>query len=63
MHAHVNRASGEAEFWMEPEIELAQNYGIRSDEANSLLNDDGNYAPDLLLPEFGDIYFWRWPYR
>ena len=30
MHVHVHSAEGEAKFWMEPEIELAQNYGLRT---------------------------------
>ena len=25
MHVHVHHAEGEAKFWLEPEIELAQN--------------------------------------
>ena len=28
MHVHVIRAEGEAEFWLESEIELASNYGL-----------------------------------
>ena len=28
MHVHVHCAEGEAKFWMEPTIELAQNYGL-----------------------------------
>ena len=28
MHVHVGSADGEAKFWMEPEIGLAQNYGL-----------------------------------
>jgi hypothetical protein len=28
MHIHVQHATGEAKFWIEPEIELAQNYGL-----------------------------------
>jgi Domain of unknown function (DUF4160) len=27
-HVHVYCGNGEAKFWMEPEIELAQNYGL-----------------------------------
>lgn len=27
IHVHVQSAAGEAKFWLEPEIELAQNYG------------------------------------
>lgn len=28
MHVHAHHAEGEAKFWLEPEIELAQNYGL-----------------------------------
>jgi hypothetical protein len=28
MHVHVHASQGEAKFWMEPEIELARNYGL-----------------------------------
>jgi hypothetical protein len=28
MHVHVVSADGEAKFWIEPTIELAQNYGL-----------------------------------
>jgi hypothetical protein len=28
IHIHVQHATGEAKFWIEPEIELAQNYGL-----------------------------------
>jgi len=27
-HVHVHHVEGEAKFWLEPEIELAQNYGL-----------------------------------
>jgi len=27
-HVHVHHADGEAKFWLEPRIELAQNYGL-----------------------------------
>ena len=27
-HVHVHCADGEAKFWLEPQIELAQNYGL-----------------------------------
>lgn len=30
MHVHVQSSVGEAKFWLEPEIELAQNYGLSS---------------------------------
>ena len=28
MHIHVYAGNGEAKFWMEPKIELAQNFGL-----------------------------------
>lgn len=28
MHVHVQGERGEAKFWLEPEIELAQNFGL-----------------------------------
>jgi len=28
MHIHVNCADGEAKFWLEPRVELAQNSGL-----------------------------------
>ena len=27
-HVHVHHSDGEAKFWMEPQIEVAQNYGL-----------------------------------
>ena len=28
MHVHVQSAEGEAKFWMEPQIEVADNFGL-----------------------------------
>jgi len=28
MHVHVHRSEGEAKFWLEPQVELAQNYSL-----------------------------------
>ncbi len=30
MHVHVHGTNGEAKFWLEPKIELAGNYGLRT---------------------------------
>ncbi len=35
MHVHVYRSGGEAKFWIEPKIELAQNYGLTMRQLNS----------------------------
>jgi hypothetical protein len=32
MHIHVQSASGEAKFWLEPVIALAQNHGLKGPE-------------------------------
>ncbi len=37
MHVHVHAASGEAKFWLEPSIELAQNYGLSIRQVNAAL--------------------------
>jgi len=37
MHVHVQCADGEAKFWLEPEIELAQNYGLKTRQVSALL--------------------------
>ena len=29
MHVHVYHEEGEAKFWLDPEVQLAQNYGLR----------------------------------
>ena len=29
-HVHVQHADGQAKFWLEPNVELAQNYGLSS---------------------------------
>lgn len=28
MHVHIHSGNGEAKFWLEPDIELAKNYGL-----------------------------------
>ena len=37
MHVHVHAATGEAKFWLEPRIELAQNYGFSVRQVNAAL--------------------------
>lgn len=37
MHIHVMGSNGEAKFWMEPVIELAQNYGLSQREIGDTL--------------------------
>ena len=37
MHVHVHSSQGEAKFWIEPRIELAQSYGMSQSEVNEAL--------------------------
>ncbi len=37
MHVHVQSERGEAKFWVEPQIELAQSYGLPPVEVNEAL--------------------------
>lgn len=34
MHIHVLSSNGEAKFWMEPEIQVAQNHGLSMKDLN-----------------------------
>ena len=34
-HIHVHHATGEAKFWLEPQVELAENYGLSPIRANA----------------------------
>ena len=36
MHVHVYCSDGEAKFWLEPEVALANNHGIRSSELSTI---------------------------
>jgi len=51
MHVHVERANGDAKFWLEPSIELAENYGLRSGEIAKALQ---------LIEEHSDEIRRRW---
>lgn len=37
MHVHVHAPSGEAKFWLEPKVELAQNHGLSIRQVNAAL--------------------------
>jgi hypothetical protein len=41
MHVHVYGQNGEAKFWLEPQIELAQNYGLSQKELSEVLRLQG----------------------
>jgi hypothetical protein len=35
MHVHVNHTDGEAKFWLEPAIALAQNFGLTAQQLHA----------------------------
>ena len=37
MHVHVYSPDGQAKFWLEPEVSLARNHGLRSSEVTRLM--------------------------
>ena len=47
MHVHVYCADGEAKYWLEPQIELAQNYGLNARQIRA--------AQDLIRKHEDDI--------
>jgi hypothetical protein len=51
MHVHVQRANGDAKFWLEPTLELAENYGLRAREIRTARN---------LIEEHHDEIIRRW---
>lgn len=51
MHVHVQCANGDAKFWLEPALELADNYGLRPREIRAARN---------LIEEHSDEIIRRW---
>jgi hypothetical protein len=41
MHIHVQSSNGEAKFWLEPDIQIAQNQGLSMKELNEAEPDQG----------------------
>jgi hypothetical protein len=38
IHIHVRDANGQAKFWIEPEIVLEKNYGLKEEDLNEILD-------------------------
>ena len=56
MHVHVHCADGEAKFWLEPRIELAQNYGLNDRQiraAGALIRKQEHEIPAAWRKHFG----------
>ena len=46
MHIHVVKAENEAKYWLEPDIEVAENFGFSSKELSfieKILKEKGDY--------------------
>ncbi len=55
-HVHVHSTDGEAKFWLEPQIELAQNYGLDQRQlraAQKLIEVHRNLIRDAWRKHFG----------
>ena len=47
MHIHVYTGNGEAKFWMEPKIELAQNFGLSDKDLHTVQNLIEEHADEI----------------
>jgi hypothetical protein len=47
MHVHVHAPDGEAKFWLEPRIELAQNYGMSARRIKTALQLVQEHADEI----------------
>ncbi|MGH7389772.1 MAG: DUF4160 domain-containing protein [Candidatus Rokuibacteriota bacterium] len=46
-HVHVQHASGEAKFWLEPEVDLAADYGLGPKRINAARKIIGEHVDDI----------------
>ena len=56
MHVHVQGERGEAKFWLDPRLELAQNYGFSAREiraAQNLIKEHENGIRNAWQKHFG----------
>lgn len=56
LHVHVNHTDGEAKFWLEPAVELAQNFGLTAKqlrEAEELVRRHENRIRSSWQQHFG----------
>jgi hypothetical protein len=47
-HIHIHSADGEAKFWLEPQIELAQNYRLSKKNLNEVEKIIEDHIDDLI---------------
>ena len=46
-HIHVQHATGEAKFWLEPRLELARNYGLSHPRVGAALRIVQDYEDEI----------------
>ena len=46
-HVHVQGSKGEAKFWLEPKIELSQNYGLTRRQVSIVLRLIGEHENEI----------------
>ena len=47
MHVHINCGHGEAKFWIEPRVELAQNYGLTASDLRTVEELIGEHEDEI----------------
>lgn len=47
VHVHVTCPDGEAKFWIEPDISLAQNYGLSQKQVKTLMRVVGEHKDEI----------------
>lgn len=47
MHVHIHCAQGEAKFWLEPAIELAQNFGLNPQQIRIIQGKVESHANEI----------------
>ncbi|MBR3758120.1 MAG: DUF4160 domain-containing protein [Bacteroidaceae bacterium] len=47
MHIHVVKAENEAKFWLEPQIELAENFGFTNKDLKKITKMVENYGDEF----------------
>ena len=53
MHIHIHCGEGEAKFWLEPEVQLAKNYNLSSQQLNQIQK--------IIEERFNDLASaWQW---
>jgi Domain of unknown function (DUF4160) len=47
LHVHIESAEGEAKYWLEPNVELARNYGLSSQDLRRIEQLIGEHEQEI----------------